>query len=148
MDDGLDVVLQPGNYHLSGSIKVNRDNAVILGIGIPVLISENGEPCIIVGDYDGVRVAGILFQSGVVKTETLLQWGEDGTSFKGNFSNPGVASDIFARAGGPNDVNVEETRAESMMVVNSGYVVIDNTWLWRADYDINGNVEKSKNPVN
>ena len=34
-----------------------------------------------------------------------------------------------------------------MMVVNSGNVIIDNTWFWRADHDILGNVEKSMNPV-
>lgn len=34
-----------------------------------------------------------------------------------------------------------------MMTVNSGNVVIDNTWFWRADHDVKGNVEKSMNPV-
>lgn len=34
-----------------------------------------------------------------------------------------------------------------MMTVNSGNVVIDNTWLWRADHDVTGSVQNSNNPV-
>lgn len=34
-----------------------------------------------------------------------------------------------------------------MMTVNSGNVVIDNTWLWRADHDVTGDVKDSNNPV-
>lgn len=105
---------------------------------------ENG-PCIEVGNYDGVRVAGILFEAGEISSPSLLKWGQHG--FQGNESNPGVASDIFARVGGPNDVTVYEERALSMMTVNSGNVIIDNTWLWRADHDILGNVANSQNPV-
>lgn len=143
-EEGLDVVLQPGIYHLYDTIHVERENAVILGIGMATLICENG-PCIEVGNYDGVRVAGILFEAGEVSSPALLSWGQQG--FQGNESNPGVASDIFARVGGPNNVDDYEERAESMMTVNSGNVVIDNTWFWRADHDVNGDVKFSKNPV-
>jgi len=34
-----------------------------------------------------------------------------------------------------------------MVTINSGNVVIDNTWLWRADHDITGDVVNSNNPV-
>jgi len=34
-----------------------------------------------------------------------------------------------------------------MTLVNSGNVIIDNTWLWRADHSVAGNVADSKNPV-
>jgi len=34
-----------------------------------------------------------------------------------------------------------------MMVVNTGYTIIDNTWLWRADHDVSGDLVKNgKNP--
>jgi len=143
-EEFLHVVLQPGNYHLQDSIKVNNDDTVILGIGIATLVCHNG-PCIDVGNSAGVRVAGILFEASESSTPALLKWGQSG--FLGDESNPGVASDIFARVGGPNNVTEIETKAESMMVVNSGNVIIDNTWLWRADHDISGNVGNSQNPV-
>jgi len=76
LDSGLHVVLQPGNYYLADSIRVNKPNAVILGIGMATLISNNGKPCIEVGNVEGVRVAGMLLQAGVKKTPTLLKWGQ------------------------------------------------------------------------
>lgn len=121
------------------SIKVKNANTVILGLGIATLITTSDEPCIEVGDVDGVRVAGILFQAGEKNSEALLKWGSD-SKYAGNIENPGVASDIFARVGGPNDPSIETVTTGSMMVVNSGYVVIDNTWLWRADHDVTGDV--------
>jgi len=33
-----------------------------------------------------------------------------------------------------------------MAVINSGNVVIDNSWFWRADHDTSGNVVNSENP--
>lgn len=34
-----------------------------------------------------------------------------------------------------------------MVTINSGNVIIDNTWLWRAYHDINGVVYNKSNPV-
>ena len=34
-----------------------------------------------------------------------------------------------------------------MITVNSGNVVVDGIWLWRADHDIQGLVYESRNPV-
>jgi len=34
-----------------------------------------------------------------------------------------------------------------MILINSGNVVYDNSWLWRADHDIGGAVKNSMNPV-
>lgn len=64
LDEGLHLVLQPGNYHLSDTIKVTKANTVVLGMGLATLISSNGKPCIEVSNVDGVKVSGILFQAG------------------------------------------------------------------------------------
>jgi hypothetical protein len=34
-----------------------------------------------------------------------------------------------------------------MVTINSGYVIIDNSWLWRADHDVTGLVFNSRNFV-
>lgn len=34
-----------------------------------------------------------------------------------------------------------------MAEVNTGYVIIDNTWFWRADHDVAGQVTNHRNPV-
>jgi len=51
---------------------------------------------------------------------------------------------VFARVGGP-DTN--EVKTTYMIEINSNDVIIDNTWLWRADHDVNGLVTNGKNPV-
>jgi hypothetical protein len=38
---------------------------VLLGLGLATLISGNGKPCIIVGNVDGVRIAGFILEAGV-----------------------------------------------------------------------------------
>jgi len=83
LNEGLHIVMQPGNYYLSDSIKVNKPNAVILGIGMATLISNTGKTCIEVGNVEGVRVAGVLLQAGNHKSQSLLKWGDsknDGSS--------------------------------------------------------------------
>lgn len=145
LDRGLHVVLQPGNYYLSDSIKVNKPNAVVLGLGLATLISNNGKPCIEVGNVDGVRIAGMLLQAGNHKASTLLKWGQSKNA--GSSQNPGVASDVFARVGGRNNPYHGQTSADSMIEINSGNVIVDNTWLWRADHDVAGSVKNSMNPV-
>lgn len=102
---GLHLVLSPGIYNLEDSIQVNNANTVVLGLGIATLVSAAGKPCLIVGNVDGVRVAGILFQAGPVKSTTLFQWGT--SSYAGNPAAPGVISDVFARVGGMNNPAVQ-----------------------------------------
>jgi len=68
-------VLQPGIYKLTDSIKINKENSVLLGIGMATLISTTGKPCIEVANVGGVRVAGILLEAGEIKSDTLLRWG-------------------------------------------------------------------------
>ena len=145
LEEGLHVVLSPGNYNLTESIQITKPNSYVLGIGFPTLISTKGSPCITVGNVDGVRIAGILLQAGPEPTPTLLEWGSKG--YPGDNNNPGFLYDCFARVGGTNDPAVQQMQAETMVVINSGNVVGDNLWLWRADHGINDQkVYNSNNP--
>jgi len=62
-----------------------------------------------------------------------LKWGYPG--YGGRAENPGFMHDIIARVGGPDHKDVSTT-AKYMTLINTGHVVIDNTWLWRADHTI------------
>lgn len=42
LNEGLHIVLQPGNYHLNDAIKVTKANTIILGMGLATLISSSG----------------------------------------------------------------------------------------------------------
>jgi len=141
---GLSLVLSPGNYYLEESIKITRSNTVVLGIGFPTLIASKALPCIRVANVDGVRIAGVLLQAGTVGTSTLLEWGSQG--YSGKSENPGFLYDCFARVGGMNNPAVKQVGTEKMVVINSGNVVGDNFWLWRADHTKYGKVYNSSNP--
>jgi len=121
-----------------------KANQVIIGIGFPTLIATNGHPCINVGNVDGVRIGGILFQAGETNTSALVHWGN--TGYAGSASNPGFFYDAFARVGGPTNSNTDQVQADIMVQINSGNVILDNTWFWRADHDVQGQVVNSHNP--
>jgi hypothetical protein len=109
------------------------------------LISTNGNSCIEVGNVDDVRIAGVILEAGNKKSDTLLKWGEKG--YKGSKTQPGVGSDIFARVGGPTYSASEEVSTQTMVEINSNHVIIDHTWLWRADHDKGGSVMYGRNFV-
>ena len=115
-----------------------NDGQVLLGIGMATLIATNGNACVEVTDGISARIAGILLESGEKKSDALLKWGTDLS--KGNQAEPGVMSDVFVRVGGRNDSSKSEVSAQRMIEINNKYVIIDHTWLWRADHDIAGMV--------
>lgn len=114
-----------------------------MGVGLATLIATTGKPCIKVGNVDGVRVAGFLLQAGAVESDSLLSIGT--TGYAGDASNPTVISDVYARVGGTNPTG--DVKVDSMFRINSGQVIVDNAWLWRADHDVGGLVYNSRNPV-
>ena len=72
LDEGLHLLIQPGQYHLEDSIKVTKPNTVVLGMGLATLIPTNGTPAIEVANVDGVKVSGLLLQAGENQSTSLL----------------------------------------------------------------------------
>lgn len=66
-------------------------------------------------------------------------WGQ--TGYAGNAANPGLVADVYARVGGTNATG--DMKTTNMFQINSGNMVIDNTWLWRADHGVGGFVKDS-----
>jgi len=145
LSQGLHVVLSPGNYQFSEPLTVTHPNTVILGIGFPTITATNGNSVIQVNDVDGVRIGGILFQAGKTLSQTLIQWGQ--TKNFGSQTNPGIMYDLFGRVGGTNNPSQYQVSANVLITINHNYVILDNSWLWRADHDISGNVVKGDNPT-
>lgn len=56
-------------------------------------------------------------------------------------------SDVFARVGGPNNSSQNQVTAQRMIEINQAEVIIDHTWLWRADHDVQGSVKYNRNYV-
>lgn len=64
-------------------------------------------------------------------------------SYAGDPTAPGIMYSIFARVGGPDSSPVQ---ADTMLRIDSGNVIGDNFWLWRADHTVSGAVKNGANP--
>ena len=128
LDQGLNLLLTPGIYHLDRAIEVKRANTVVLGLGYATLIPDNGVTAVKVADVDGVRLAGFLIDAGAVNSQTLLEVGPTGASAD-HSANPTTVQDVFVRIGGAGP-----GKATTSIVVNSRHTIIDHTWVWRADH--------------
>jgi hypothetical protein len=125
---GKHVIFTPGIYHLDTPIRITRPGTIVLGLGFATLMPMNGTPAMTVADIDGVKIAGLLFDSSAKESPVLLEVGEPGKSAS-HANDPIVLSDIFCRAGGP-----AVGRVKSFLNIHARDVIGDNFWLWRADH--------------
>ncbi|GAA2256905.1 hypothetical protein GCM10010415_17690 [Streptomyces atrovirens] len=128
LDQGLDLLLTPGIYHVDRPVRVNRPGTVVLGLGYATLIPDNGVTALKVADVDGVRLAGFLIDAGPVDSPVLLEVGPDGAS-RDHSANPITVQDVFVRIGGAGP-----GKATTSMVINARHTIVDHTWVWRADH--------------
>lgn len=128
LDAGKHVLLTPGIYHLDAPLRVTKPNTIVLGLGYPTLVADKGNTLIELADVDGLQLGGVLLEAGEVNSPTLLQVGEPGSA-RSHAVNPTFLFDIFARAGG-----AAPGSADCFVTINSGNIVGDNFWLWRADH--------------
>ncbi|TDD86179.1 discoidin domain-containing protein, partial [Actinomadura darangshiensis] len=128
LGQGLNLLFTPGVYHLNQTINVTRPDTVVLGIGYPTLIPDNGVPAMNVADVNGVKLAGMLFDAGPVNSPVLLQLGPDNAGAD-HAGDPTSVQDVFFRIGGAGP-----GKASKSLVVNSDDALLDHIWAWRADH--------------
>lgn len=130
---GMNLILTPGIYNLDRSIKVVRPDTLVLGLGFPTLIPQNGNPSMTVASDNGVLISGIIFDAGPRNSPVLLQVGCEGWHCHGRHRNkgsdPSGIYDVFFRIGG-----AEAGSATVSLVVNSDNAILDDIWAWRADH--------------
>ena len=80
------IVISPGMYNWTEPIRITESGSVVLGLGIPSLISAAGKAVIeVASGIDGVRISGLLLEAGSVKSKTLLTVGtQKGRLFGGH----------------------------------------------------------------
>ncbi|KQY46869.1 discoidin domain-containing protein [Cellulomonas sp. Root137] len=125
---GLHLLLTPGIYTLDKTIDVTRADTVVLGLGYATIVPTAGQTAMKVGDVNGVRIAGVLFDAGVTNSPAMLEVGSAG-NHTDRAANPVSLHDVFVRVGGriPGKVT-------SAIVVNSDDTLIDHIWSWRGDH--------------
>jgi len=125
---GQNLLLTPGIYHLDRSIDVKRADTVVLGLGFPTLVPDNGTAAVTVADVVGVKVAGILVDAGPKLSTVLFEVGKP-HAHKASAGDPTTLSDVFFRIGG-----AAAGKATTALVVNSDNTILDDIWAWRADH--------------
>ncbi len=123
---GQDLILTPGVYQLSQSIIVTRPDSVVLGLGFPTLIPNNGVVSMIATSAKGILLSGMIFDAGATNSLAQLILGID---HSGSSTDPSALHDVFFRIGG-----AEPGKATTSLVVNSNNVILDDIWAWRADH--------------
>ena len=125
---GQNLIFTPGIYHVDKTIKVKRPDTVVLGLGFPTLVPDNGVVTMSVADVEGVKLGGLLFDAGPVNSPALLQVGTP-HAHKSDPADPTSLQDVFFRIGG-----ASLGKATTSLVVNSDDVLLDDIWAWRADH--------------
>jgi hypothetical protein len=127
---GKNLVLTPGIYQLDQTIEVTHPDTVVLGLGFPTLVPQNGIVAMrSVAGSQGVIISGILFDAGPTTSPALLQIGTGHAGKNNDASDPAVLSDVFFRIGG-----AAAGSATNSLIVNSSNVILDDIWAWRADH--------------
>jgi hypothetical protein len=139
---GKHLLLTPGVYDIGRSLSVKRRDTVVLGLGLATLTADRGAVPLTVADVPGVVIAGLTIDAGPARSPMLLQVGKrrhgrgHGHGRHGRHGrslDPTTLSDVFFRVGGPHI-----GRAGTALEVNSDDVLIDHTWVWRADHGVDG----------
>ena len=125
---GQNLIFTPGIYQVDKTIKVKRSDTVVLGLGFPTLVPENGIVTMSVADVEGVKLGGLMFDAGPVNSPVLLQIGTL-HAHKSDPADPTSLQDVFFRIGG-----ASLGKATTSLVVNSDNVLLDDIWAWRADH--------------
>ncbi|MDP5093429.1 MAG: coagulation factor 5/8 type domain-containing protein [Polaribacter sp.] len=130
LTDGKHILLTPGIYNINQTLIVTKPNTIILGLGLPTLIPQNGKIALTTHDIAGVKLAGFMVDAGPDLSPTLIQIGsvDSDTDYS---DNPISLHDIYCRVGG-----AVVGQAETMVTIHSNDVIADHFWLWFADHGI------------
>jgi len=134
---GMNLIFTPGVYNIDKTIKVKRADTIVLGLGMASLEAQNGVIPMTVANVPGVEISGLIFDAGPVNSPFLLQVGTEPANIgQGQYhagwsdpNDPTVLHDVFFRIGGPH-----VGKATVSLEVNSNNVILDDTWVWRADH--------------
>ncbi len=138
---GKHVLFTPGIYALDHAIRIRRPGTVVMGMGLATLIPETGQAAIVTDDVPGITISSLMVDAGPQTSPVLIQIGSS-RSDQDHSENPTTLHDVFCRVGG-----AVAGSADACLIVNSNNVIIDHTWLWRADHGAGAEwtVNRSKN---
>lgn len=135
LERGKNLLLTPGVYAVDRSLVVDRDDAVVLGMGQATLKAVGGStPVVVRPGVEGVVLAGITVDAGSQLSDNLVHIQGDGSSTDTASATPSTTlNDVYIRVGGP-----YVGKADVSLRIDADDVLIDHAWVWRADHGIEG----------
>jgi hypothetical protein len=137
------VVFIPGYYKFNTSLHVTNNNTTILSVGLATLENTGTEPALMIDSgLRDVVIAGLTVQAGPNSSSALIKVGVTTPTNPVELED-GVFTvtlyDIFCRVGGPSLAPNDGNAVTTMLEINENNVIVDHTWLWRADHtsDVN-----------
>jgi hypothetical protein len=125
---GRNLILTPGVYQLGAPIVVTKPDTIVLGLGFPTLIPQDGTAAVqVAGGARGAKLSGMIIDAGPVNSPVLMRVA--GGPGGGSPDDPTLLQDVFFRIGG-----ATAGRATTSLVVGSSHVILDDVWAWRADH--------------
>ena len=128
---GKNLILTPGLYTVSQTIRVKRPDTIVLGLGMATIDAQNGVVPMTVEKPQGVEISGLIFDAGPLSSPALLRVGtkHGGPHDASSASDPTTLSDVFFRIGGPH-----LGKATVALEENADHAILDDIWAWRADH--------------
>jgi len=140
LDAGKHIFLSPGRYTLNKPLRITKPDTIFMGYGYTTLLPAvgNNNGCLFVEDVPGVTVAGIMFDATDAYSTYLMSVGETGANAN-HASNPTVLYDNCLRVGGGHFK--QRVHTDVALLINSNNVIMDKTWVWRADHGDGGVID-------
>ncbi|CAH0543236.1 beta-1,3-glucanase family protein [Vibrio marisflavi] len=144
------LLILPGVYDFTKRLHV-KENQIVLGIGMPSLICDAIEGCLLTDDQS-IRVAGITLEPGIIADKsaknsllTVGDYKQDHPSIQDK-RDAVILQDVYCRVARTRDVSKlsenHSPSAYSCITVNANDVIGENLWLWRADHDAQSGHDK------
>lgn len=160
--DGIHLIFSPGIYVWGKTLKITRNNQVLLGIGMATIQAPtDGSPCIHVSsNVSGVRISGLSLEANLLDDKhyegsSLFEWGDathvpiqdenDNKDSDKEIDPTGAIHDLYCFVGGRNPSR--DVKVQTMVRIYSNNIIGDNLWLWRADHvQLSSSNEKPNKP--
>jgi len=134
---GRNLILTPGTYDLNDPLTVWHPDTLVIGLGFPVLVPQQGNAALVVVPNNGVKMSGMIVDAGPVNSPVLVSVGTPGSTWGGSFAgannanDPDLIQDMYFRVGGAETTPVSATVS---LLDNASNSIIDDIWAWRADH--------------
>ena len=133
---GQNLILTPGVYNVDQSIEVKRADTVVLGMGHATLTAVGGAVPLQIADAAGIVVAGITIDAGTTLSPALLRVGKRTARLRQQAPTPPTRSPSATCTSA--SAARTSARPRRALEINADHVLIDHTWVWRADHGVEG----------